>query len=120
MKSVCLSWACLLMLTTSGCTTYPDAAHPMSEGWRVAHIDHAVRLDESTPLVRFAEDCRSVPLAAGQTEPAGWALLHFRRPPEDVYRVVPLPSGMHFAENLAVYVKVTDCAQAIESRIDSR
>ena len=116
MKSIGFSWACLLILATSGCASYPDAAHPMSEGWRVAHIDHAVSLDESTPLVRFAEDCRAVPLVAGQAEPAGWVLLHFRRPPEEVYRVVPLPAGMRLVQDREVYVNVTDCAQAIENR----
>jgi hypothetical protein len=117
MKSICRSWACLMVLSASGCAIYPeDAAHPMSEGWRVAHIDHTVSPDESTPLVRFAEDCRAVPLAAGQAEPAGWVLLHFRRPPEEIYRVVPLPAGMHVSENREVYVKVTDCAQALENR----
>jgi hypothetical protein len=58
MKSICRSWACLMVLSASGCAIYPeDAAHPMSEGWRVAHIDHTVSPDESTPLVRFAARC---------------------------------------------------------------
>ena len=116
MKSICLSSACLLILAASGCASDPDAAHPMSEGWRVAHTDRAVSLDESTPLVRFAEDCRVAPRAAGQAEPAGWVLLHFRRPPGDVYRVVPLPSGMRIEENREVYVNVSDCAQTLANR----
>lgn len=116
MRSICLSAGCVLMLAVSGCATSTDAAHPMSDGWLVAHMDHVVSLDESTPSVRFAEDCRALPLATGQAEPAGWVLLHFSRSSEDVYRVVPLPAGIHVAEGREVYVKVTDCAQALENR----
>jgi len=100
----------------AGCADYPDDKHPMGDGWRVAHLDHEVSLVESTPLVRFAEDCRAVPLGEGQSEPARWALLHFRRPPEDVYRVVPVTGGMPVQEGQQVYVNVNDCAQPLDKR----
>ncbi|MGC4062280.1 MAG: hypothetical protein QM749_16105 [Aquabacterium sp.] len=105
---------CIAALTLSGCESYPDAAHPMSDGWRVAHVDHEVTANESTPLVRFTEDCRAVPIPIGRPEPARWALLHFRRPPVDVYRVVPLMGADRVEEGQEVYVNVDDCTQPVE------
>jgi hypothetical protein len=101
------------LATLSGCESYPDAAHPMNDGWRIGHVDHEVTADESTPLVRFTEDCRAVPIPIGRPEPSRWALLHFRRPPVDVYRVVPLMGVERFEAGQEVYVNVDDCTQPI-------
>jgi hypothetical protein len=97
----------------AGCATHADDAHPMSAGWRVAHIDHEVSLDESTPLVAFSEDCRAT---LDGKAPRRWALLHFRRPPEDVFRVVPLQPGQAFKDEAEVYVNVNDCGDQLEQR----
>lgn len=105
----------LPLVLLGACTTTPDAQHPMDQGWRVAHVDHEVALDESTPLVRFSEDCRSL-MPSAQTYGVRWALLHFRRPPEEVFRVVPLKDGQHLKEEQTVYVNVDNCTQAVEIR----
>ena len=104
--------ACALTMM-AGCATHADDAHPMSAGWRVAHIDHEVSLDESTPLVAFSEDCRAT---LDGKAPTRWALLHFRRPPEEVFRVVPLQPGQAFKDEAEVYVNVNDCAALLEGR----
>ncbi len=93
-------------LTLAGCASYPDAAHPMSQGWRVAHIDHELASDESTPLVPLTEDCRAQAMQAGA--PARWVMLHFRRPPQEVFRVAALNEGV-FKEGDEVYVRVDSC-----------
>lgn len=107
----CMSLAAIAL---PGCESYPDATHPMSDGWRIGHMDHEVAADESTPLVRFTEDCRAVPIPVGRPEPTRWALLHFHRPPVDVYRVVPLTGIERFDEGQQVYVNVDDCTQPLE------
>jgi hypothetical protein len=103
------------LLALSACASEPDAAHPVTAMWRVGYVDHEVDLTESTPLVRFSQDCRSV-LPDAQTDGAKWVMLHYRRPPEEVFRVVPLPRDQHVAAHQTVYVKVDDCSQAIEPR----
>lgn len=97
----------------SACATGPDDLHPMAQGWRVAHVDHEVTFDESTPLVRFSEDCRAIPLGSSQTAPVRWAMLHFRRPPEEIFRIVPVWSDARLAEGQQVYVNVDDCARPL-------
>lgn len=113
MKPVFHLLTCALLLWLSACATSLDAQHPMNQGWRVGHIDHTVTLDESTPLVRFGEDCRAIPLAQNQTAPVRWAMLHFRRPPEEVFRIVPVWTEAALTEGQVVYVKVDDCAKPL-------
>lgn len=114
MKPVYRLLICAATLWLSACATSLDAQHPMEQGWRVGHIDHEVTLDESTPLVRFGEDCRGIPLPAEQTAPVRWVMLHFRRPPEEVFRIVPVWAGATLTEGQVVYVKVDDCAKPLE------
>lgn len=108
----------LSMLVVAGltaCATHTDAAHPEAALWRVGYIDHEVALTESAPLVRFSQDCRAV-LPAEQTADVRWVMLHYRRPPEEVFRIVPLPDRQHITEGQPVYVKVDECSQALEPR----
>lgn len=113
MKPVYRLLICAMTLWLAACATSLDAQHPMEEGWRVGHVDHEVALDESTPLVRFGEDCRDIPLPPQQTAPVRWAMLHFRRPPEEVFRIVPVWSDTALPEGQLVYVKVDDCAKPL-------
>jgi len=113
MKRCYPTMTCSLLLWLSGCATSLDAQHPIEQGWRVAYVDHDVTLDESTPLVRFGEDCRAIPLTQSQTAPIRWVMLHFQRPPEEVFRVVPIWAEHPLTEGQSVYVKVDDCAKPL-------
>jgi hypothetical protein len=109
MKTMICLLAAWLSISLQGCASYTDDAHPMSQGWRVAHVDHVVQAHESTPLVTFGEDCRYV------VDGADWMLVHYRRPPGEVYRVVH-GSASDFKEGQEIYVQVDDCAVPLTPR----
>ena len=102
-------------LALSACADYPDAQHPVMDGWRVATIDHIVTSDESTPLVAFEHDCRSL-MSTGPHGTPNWVMLHYRRPPGDVYRVVPVADPQTVHEGDSVYVQSKACEVAIDHR----
>ncbi|TAK98695.1 MAG: hypothetical protein EPO09_02115 [Aquabacterium sp.] len=112
---ICRLLSLAAMLSLAACASTTDAAHPEAELWRVGYIDHDVTLNESTPLVRFSQDCRDI-LPSTQTMGVRWVMLHFRRPPEEVFRIVPLPDGQQLAEGQKVYVKVDECTRTLEPR----
>lgn len=102
-------------LALSACAEYPDAQHPRLDGWRVATVDHTVKLDESTPLVGFTQDCRAL-LHTASEPPSSWVMLHYRRPPEDIFRVVPVADPSQLKQGDSVYVQVQSCDRALERR----
>lgn len=108
--------ACCVPALMQGCASSLDARHPMDQGWRAGEVDHDVALDESTPLVRFSEDCRAMMSPVNQTAPVRWTLLHFRRPPEEVFRVVPNWADHPLAPGQPVYLNVEDCTKPVEPR----
>ncbi len=101
------------LVALSACSGYPDAQYPLAQGWHVAHLDRQVLPEEPLPLVDVDMDCRSRAAVAGHGE---WALVHFRRPPEEVYSVVPAQSLSGLQRGDAVYADVGHCAQALMPR----
>ena len=106
--------ACLL----AACAHYPDGDFAMQDGWRVAHVDALVTLADSPPTVAPANDCRR---AVGDSVRLGgsWVLVHYRRPPGQVFRIAPVDATDAWAPGQEVYVNVTDCHARLVARQSS-
>lgn len=101
--AICLG----MVLSAAACAAPTDDAMRADAGWRMAHVDRVLPLDERLEVVGATQDCRlTAPnSAAGQA----WLLVHYRRPPIMVFRVVPAMANRDYAAGEPVWINVSDC-----------
>lgn len=79
-----------LLLSLTGCANNQAAAQTANTSgrWTEGHFDQLVTAHDHTPLVSRQNDCRAQFNAPASQQ---WALVHVRRVPGYLYRVVPVP-----------------------------
>ncbi|HET8868999.1 MAG TPA: hypothetical protein VFM48_01010 [Aquabacterium sp.] len=75
--------------------------------WREVHVDRLVSEHEALGLVSPSQDCRKVAGAGDADHP--WLLVHFRRSPLMVYRVVPASDKVPETAGQELFVNLRDC-----------
>ncbi len=102
-----------VLSAVSACAGLPDAQFTIGQGWRIAHLDRQVQSGEPLPVVGASMDCRTRGAVGSDGQ---WVLVHFRRPPEMVYSVVPARGVAGLQQGDEVYADVDGCSHALVPR----
>lgn len=94
-----------LLLGLTGCANQPSS-NPVIGHWQEARFDQWLTVQDHAPLVSRQNDCR-----AQSTTPASqrWALVHVRRVPGHVYRVLPAPEAQALVNGQKVWINASQC-----------
>lgn len=96
-----------MLLSLTGCANQSATqTTSTSSRWTEGRFDQLLTAKDQTPLVSRQNDCR-----VQSTSPASqqWALVHVRRVPGQVYRVVPAPEAQALVNGQKVWINACQC-----------
>ena len=96
-----------LLLSLTGCANQPATQTAGTDNrWTEGRFDRLLTAQDHTPLVSRQNDCRAQSASPASQQ---WALVHVRRVPGQVYRVVPAPEAQALVNGQKVWINSSQC-----------
>ena len=97
----------LVLLGLTGCANPSYTRTASGASWSEAYVDHLIGPQDQARLVAPQNDCRLN--TASTVASQQWALVHARRVPGQVYRVVPVTADQSVTEGQKVWIQGNQC-----------